>query len=175
MSRPATAQAPRAAREQRRHDVARLLARGLLDACVTTLAAGLGCSRQLVQHWIDPERDASISVADAAALPAPIRAPLAEYVAGPGYMMAELPAADTDGRASLALHVRALRETSEAVTAHAAALADGRIDRSEGRDLERKCDEALRELLSVREAARRAQREGVIGVDLRVVEGGGAR
>jgi hypothetical protein len=166
VSAGATEQAPRAERESRRADVKRILGRFLVGACQSVIAAGLGVSRQYLGRLADAEVDSHLSVADAAGLPDAARMELAQYIAGPGHMVAEAPAVDSDVRAGMSLHLRALRETTEAVTSHAMAMADGRITRSEGASLEGECDEAIRVLLAVREVARRAQRDGVIGVDL---------
>lgn len=170
-SSSATEQAPRALREQRKSDVSRILGRWLLSTCATAVAAANGVSRQLLGQWADPERDAAISVADAAGLPADGRMALAEYVAGEGFMVAPLPAAESC-RAGIELHVRVLTETTQAVTAHAVAIADGRVDRREGAELECEIDEAIRALLTLRECARQAQREGVVGVALHAIAGG---
>lgn len=164
--------AGKAAREDRKAAVSRIVDRieGTLGA---TVAAGLvGVSRALFRRWSDVEDDAQIGVADAAGLPPEHRAALAEYIAGPGYTMAALPAVEADGRASMALHSRAMKAAFSLIEKHAAAISDGSVDRREGADVERACDELIREALLVREVARRAQREGVIGAELRAVEGG---
>ena len=166
MTAAATEQAPRAERESRRADVKRILGRFLVGACQSVIAAGLGVSRQYLGRLADVEVDSHLSVADAAGLPDAARMELAQFIAGPGHMVAEAPVADTNARAGMSLHMRALRETMEAVTSHGDAIADGNITRAEGATIERECDEAIRVFLAVREVARRAQRDGVIGVDL---------
>lgn len=161
---------PKAAREQRKAEVSHI-ARDVIE-CPTTTALNTGVSRTLVRQWADAESDTQIGVADAAGLGPLQRMPLAEYVAGPGYMMAELPACEETARAGIELHVRVLRETTEVVTAHAIAISDGRVDRREGAVLEREIDDAIRALLTLRECARQAQREGVVGAVISIAKGG---
>ena len=65
----------------------------------------------------------------------------------------------------------AQRETAEAIAHGLDAMADGHMTRAEGARVEQECDEAIAALLVIRDRARLAQREGVIG--LRAVSGGG--
>jgi hypothetical protein len=58
----------------------------------------------------------------------------------------------------------AQRESADVVARGLDALADGRMCAREGAELAAECDEAIAALLAIRERARLAQREGVIGL-----------
>lgn len=58
----------------------------------------------------------------------------------------------------------AQRESADVVSRGLEALADGRMCSREGAEIETECDQAIAALLAIRERARLAQREGVIGL-----------
>ena len=57
------------------------------------------------------------------------------------------------------------------MTTHLAALRDGHMSAAEGAALEREADELIAVALTVRARARQAQRERVVSMPLRAVEG----
>jgi hypothetical protein len=164
-------------REERRAASAESLRRALDASGVAVREAGalIGVDEKLVRRWLDPHEGQSVSVADLAALPIEVRIAVVRADLLPGHVIVRETSPSDAGAASIAAHVAAQRETSEALTAHLEAIADGHITRAEGASLERELDEAIARLVALREHARQAQREGVIGVDgvarLRVVGG----
>lgn len=168
------AQAPSVAREQRRVDVARILAQGLLDTRTSNVAAAdrIGMADTHLAECAKPGGSKHLHAADAAALPLPVALDVARYIAGDAHEVIALPTGDaTDAATDLVLAAKTQRETSDVIAALLTGVADGHLDASEGKTLEREADEAIRALLAVRELARRAQRERVVGVSggLRVV------
>lgn len=159
---------PKAERAEAQAETSVVLDRALTahGTNVAALALTLGVSATRIGEWRAPEQDRHLSVADASRLPPLVRLVIAEHVAGPGYVVAELPAADAHVSDDLALAARTQRETAEAVAKHLTAIADGRYDRAEGVELEREVNEAIAALLTVRETARRAIREGVVGANV---------
>lgn len=155
-------------RERRRAECADVLTRAIADnrTNVTSLAHALGVPSTRIDDWRNPDIDRHVSVADAAGMPPYVRVALAEFVAGPGYAVTDLPAVEGDVSDDLRLACSTQRETSEAVSAHLAAISDGHVTREEGVSLERECDDAIRALLCVRELARHAVRHGVVGVKI---------
>ncbi len=135
------------------------------DACDVTFrgvfAVTLGITRQRVDQMFGLDDDAQISVADACALPEPIRRALAAELIGEGAFIAELPLSDASST-DLALIAKTQRHTARAVCTALEGLADGHITAAEGADLERDCNAAIASLLTTRELGRRAQRERVV-------------
>lgn len=168
---------PAQLRADRRVEAAHVLDEALRaeGSQATAVAALLGVPRQRVDEWRDVHEDRHLTVADAAGMPPAVRRHLAEYVAGPGYQVAELPDEHHDLRFDLSLAARLVRESGETAAVLLEALADGHVCRAEGARLAREADEAIRVLLFVRELGRRAAREGIVGAQppLRAVEGGG--
>jgi hypothetical protein len=163
---PARPLSPAAAREQRRADVARIIGHGLLDANVTHVGAAeaIGMASAHLTECAKPGGAKHLHVADAPALPLPVALDIARYIAGDAYAVIALPTGETTDVASdLLLAAAAQRESSDAISALLMGVADGHLDSREGAKLEREADEAIRALLAVREVARRAQRERVIG------------
>lgn len=157
---------PAVAREERRAATARALAAAIQGAGLThtEVAAAVGVPRQRVDEWCAVDSDKHIQLADGCGTPEPVRLALAAHLAGPGYVVTALPPVAAARAADLRLAADAQREASEAVAEYLEVCADGRIGASEGRALERACDEAIAALCAVRERARLAQRERVIGV-----------
>jgi hypothetical protein len=85
-----------------------------------------------------------------------------------GLTVVELPTL-SEMREFLSLATSAHRESAEAVAETLDAVADGHVTRAEGARIEERCDRAIAFFMRIREEARRAQREGVIG--LRAVGG----
>lgn len=163
---PRATETPGQCREGLRASVKRTIAAAALTcdpAWRSIVAATIGLSRQRIDQMIALDDEAQLSVADAMAMPQPIRHALATDLIGDGHMIAALPAAASDS-SDLDLVMRAQKESADVIAAHLAALRDGRMCRAEGVELEREVDEAIAALLSVRERARQAQREVVIGV-----------
>lgn len=149
-----------------RREVARVVRDGR-DACEATheqVAASIACSSARLSQYVDPAADATIDCARAALAPEPLRVAIAQHIAGERFVVVEVGGGPTVA-ASLSSHIDAARETAEALQAHLVAISDGRIDRAEGAHLERELDEAISRLVSLRQIARTAQREGVIGVE----------
>jgi hypothetical protein len=80
-----------------------------------------------------------------------------------GLAVVELPGEPSTAD-DLRMLARAQRETGDAVASGLDAMADGHITRSEGAKIEAECDEAIAAFLVLRERARQAQREGVVGL-----------
>jgi len=160
---------PRVDRELRKAEVSRWLAAALLEvgAVKTVCAAAIGVRRQRLDEWADPDSPRSLSVADARALPPKVRRRLLERLASElGCTVVDLPSADErDLESDLELVTRVQRETSEAVGAHLAAIADGVIDRREAVRCRDEIDEAIGALLSARLLMIQALDRGVYRVE----------
>lgn len=109
----------------------------------------------------------ALHVADALAAPEPVRHALAQLLAGDAHVVVELPAI-ADASDDWRLVATAQRESGEAIAATLDAFADGRVTAAEGARLEREADEAIAALLGIRERARAARRERVVGIRGRV-------
>jgi len=125
------------------------------------IAETLGVSETMVAEWCKPEKPRAITVADAARLPEPARMAMAIEVAGPGHAVGKLPAAASSGDDLRAI-ANVQRECADVVARHLDAMADGRLSRAEGAELEREVDQAIAALLAVKLRAQQAQRELVI-------------
>jgi hypothetical protein len=168
----AATETPGQCREGLRARIKRILGTAAAD-CDTTwrsvVASTIGVTRQRVDQWLALDDDANVSVADACALPQPMRHALAAELAGEGFAVVSLPAASGDCAADLDLVMRTQRESADVIAAHLAALRDGHMSGAEGAVLEREADEMISVAMQVRECARRAQRERVVAMPLRVV------
>ena len=124
MTRSATARADSALRDaQRSAAKAVQAARKACTSIVTheQLAAGMCASRGLLSQYADEENDATISIARASLAPAPFRAAIAAYVAGPTHRV--VPAETHEHHTSADM----VREFAEAMTAATMAEADDYI------------------------------------------------
>lgn len=160
--------APKVARVERQLATKRVIDRALVGENITQIALNVGVSDNTIDGWRREEKSLHISVADAAAMPLAIRLELCRFIMGEGYDVTEIPVLG-DIRAELALAIEHQRDASTVTTEHLDAIKDGKIDRAEGARVETACDRLIRSTLAVREVARQARREGVIGCDLRVV------
>ena len=164
---------PEQCRADARATVAGLLLRALARCGLTARAMwahAIGISREYIDRCVAGEKQ--IHAADLLHAPEPVRLDFAQALIGEGRAVVDLPVG-LSARDDLALVIRAQKETTEAINAHLAALADGRMDAAEGASLEAECDEGIAALLAIRERARLAQRERVIGLTgLRAVGGG---
>lgn len=169
--RPFSADAsPKVRKIERGEALSRVLDRGLAaateqGATIERIAQDIDESAQRVSDWRRPEVDRHVTLRAVAGMPQVVRDTVAEHLAGPGRMVCELPQAENI-RASLTLLTNAQRETSEAVGALLAGIADGRLDRREGAEIAKQAREAIRVLLAVAAAGDLAVREGVVGCDL---------
>lgn len=155
---------PEGEREKRHARACEAVAGSLDGASVAIVAAELGISETDLRRMTKPSEGRFFAVCDVPALPKVCAARLASWaLEGHGLAVVELPA--TGGiAADYATIAKAQRETSDVVACGLDALAAGHIGRGKGVDLERECDEAIAALLAVRELARAAKREGVIGI-----------
>lgn len=124
-------------------------------------AQHIGVSRQTFEKTLEPGK--VMRATWLFLLPIAARIELVREVLGETHDVVELPAR-TRAPSDLALVADAQRETGEAVACALRALGAGHLGRAEGAALERECDEAIAVLLTVRELARTAQREGVVGL-----------
>lgn len=131
------------------------------SATQTSTAASMEMPRQDFAAVLAGERRATIGFLYR--LPQAMRSAIAEDLAGPGYALVELPEA-TKTSDDLHALATAQRESGEAIAHGLDAMADGHLTRAEGVRVEAECDEAIAALLTIRERARLAQREGVIGL-----------
>lgn len=156
-------------REARRAGFSRSLARLLLahDLSQAEAARLCGVGDSIVQEWCDPEKPRAMSLADAMALPPELRLVLAELLAGPGAVVAIVPEGSPRLSVNTALSVQ--KETSEVVTGHLAAIADGggAITRSQATPLRREVREAQRALATLDRGLEVVEREGVVSIDRR--------
>jgi hypothetical protein len=132
-------------------------------------AMALGIARQSLDRMLAADGDKQLSVADLIAGPKPVRRAVVAEIIDDDEMVVSLPDVSDDAD-DLALIMAAQKESAEVISTHLAALRDGRMCRAEGATLEREADEAIAALLVVRERARQAQREVVIGLPLRVAK-----
>ncbi len=159
-----TSRAPvsRVQRETRRADTSRALARLLVehDISDSEVERLTSVPRQHVAQWRDPDDSRSVSLADAIALPPAMRRALAEWLVGPGHVVAEIPDAAPAGSIAQALEVQ--RETTDVVTAHLAAIVDGHLTRAEATVIRREIHEAQRSLSALDHVCVLAEREGIV-------------
>jgi hypothetical protein len=146
---------------ERRAQVSRAIARIFAshDLTAARAAALAGVTHQHVSEWVDPDRSRSMPLADATALPLEVRRDLAEYVAGAGNVVVEVPGAGA--RLDLEHAVVVQKETGDVLACHLRALADGTITRSEAVRLRSEIREAMRALASLDIACERAEKDGV--------------
>ncbi len=144
-----------------------------LDMSRAQLGAAVGVSARVVQRWCGlDDRNTSPPLHALLAMPSRVR----EYMAralleGTGCEVVRLPES-ADVATDLANATRVMAEAADVVREESKALADGHKCAREGHRIERECDEAIAILLTVRERARLAQREGVIATTgLRAVGG----
>jgi hypothetical protein len=154
----------RVLREARRATLARALAALFVAHDVTdrAVAALTGAAHQHVAQWRDPDAPKSLGFADALALPLPIRRALAEMLM-PGHVVAALP--DATPRASIAHAIEVQRETSDVVTLHMLAIADGVVSRGEASKLRPEIREAMRALVALDHVCEQAMREGAVSAE----------
>jgi hypothetical protein len=166
-SKPVAPFSPEKAREERQVEASRLLDESMTAASAhgPTVAASLGVPESTMQRWRRTRgQTLDIQLADVMGLPPEVLRLVLERVADSiGLAIVDRPDSlateDHVGLAAVAMH-----ESADVVAAHAQAIRDRHITRSEGANLERECDEALRPILAIREIARLAQREGVVGI-----------
>jgi len=126
-------------------------------------ALTVGVSRQRVDQWMALDHDANMPAALISFLPKPMRLAAMHEMMSADEAITDLPVA-TEAADDWRLVASAQRETGQAITAMCDAVADGRITATEGASLERECTEGIASLLGIRERARAAQRERVIGL-----------
>ena len=131
------------------------------EASRAQVAAQLACSDSRLSQFVDEQADPTLDIARAALLLLPARIELAEWIAGPGYLVIAIPEA-TDA-ADLAASAAIMRTASELAARHLEACADGRVTAREGASLAEAGDAVVRLGLGVIELGRRAMREGVVG------------
>ena len=134
------------------------------DLSRAQVGAAVGVSAKVVQRWCGlDDRNTSPPYHAILAMPKKVRKPMAEgLLDGTGCAVVELPAA-ADAATDLSCASKVMTEVADVLQAHSEALRDGHICAREGRVIEDECTEAIAALLTVRERARQAQREGVIG------------
>lgn len=147
-------------RIERRRLIARTLSKALdrAEAVQALVAATIGTSETRFRAWLDPDSERSIALADVLALPPAVRRALTELLAESlGCVLADQPA-EVDAGDAYHQHAWAVRESGELLAAHALAIADGRVDASEGALLEREAEDVIRAASAIRELGRAAQR-----------------
>lgn len=97
-------------------------------------------------------------------LPDKVRKDVARDLLPEGCDVVELPAKATRGDCDYRFFARSFRTVTEAVSVSLEATSDGHVTRSEGAEIEALCDKAIGILLTIREVAKLAQREGVVGI-----------
>lgn len=158
---------PRLARELRKVEVATHLGAALLEhgTVKTVAAACIGVRRQRLDEWADPDSARSLSVADLRAMPPAVRHSLLDWMASEmGCTVVERPPAAASLEDDLAVALRVQRATSEAVSAHLAAIADGHVDRAEARTCLQEIEEAEQALGAAKQLMLRAVDEGVVSI-----------
>jgi hypothetical protein len=168
VKRPATDRAF-SDRVERRIEAASIFATAL-DATTTSrpvVAAQFEVSRQDIDKICDPTTGRAVPLDHVLGLkdvdPASYRKALDLMAARDGLVVTDLPSAGEMGDDFRAI-AAAQRESADVVARGLDALADGRMCAREGAELAAECDEAIAALLAIRERARLAQREGVIGL-----------
>lgn len=139
------------------------------------LAADLGVAQSRLSAYRDPEHSACIKLHELLLLPDASRVHVAAALLPPSHLVVDAPRGESavdDMRAAMQLHERSARALSELLEG----IADGHLTRAEGARIEGSVDALMQVLGGIRERARLAQREGVIGATgttaLRVVGGG---
>lgn len=151
---------------QRCADAASLLAEARAAAGVSTsrLAEECGVSRALVRAWEDASDPSHVPPADALLAPCIAAHAVRVLAARAGMVAVDLPSAEVkrgdDHRMLADVH----RETSEVVSKHLAALADGHVTRRENAELRREIREAQVVLAQLDVELAATAHEPVVGV-----------
>ncbi|MBL9112797.1 MAG: hypothetical protein JNM74_26160 [Myxococcales bacterium] len=155
---------PEADRERRLLAGAEALGSALAGASIAVVAAALGLSETDLRRMMRPSSGRLFAAADLAALPTACAASLAAHLLeGHNLAVVELPKPSRDA-CDLRLVANAQRESAEAVACALEAVGAGHLTRAQAATLERETNEAIAALLAVREVARVAMREGVVGL-----------
>lgn len=161
-------------RGERQERYARLLRRALdqAESSPAVVCDGLGVSETMLAKYTNHASPTTLQASDVEALPLVVaRRILDEAADAHGWAVVERPDPAESTRGGLRRHARLVRELADVTAAHAEALADGHLTAEEAEGLRREIDEALAELLALRELCRSAERERVIGLGLRAVDG----
>lgn len=157
---------PETAREQRIEEAAKVV-RSAIDAEGTNhaiTAAWIGLSITQFKCSLSPTSGRLLSLADTAGLPPAVLRRVVSWLADSlGCAVVDLPES-SDEPVSVRMLAEMSRETGAVVADALEAVADGHVTRSEGCQIEGKIDHAVSQLLALRNLARQAQREGVVGV-----------
>lgn len=163
---------PDQCRADARAEVSATLHRALADCdprARATWADAIGISREYIDRCVSGDKQ--LHAADLLFAPGPVLVAFCKLALGAGRGVVDMPAG-LDAKDDLALVIATSRETTGAVNEMLSCIADGHMTAAEGAKLEREADEAIAALLSVRERARMAQRERVLGTTgLRAVGG----
>lgn len=163
--RPLSA-AERVAKARRDAAVATRLALGTLSETREETAARLDQPRSKLSQYIDEDEAATLRIHEARELGGEASIALAEFIAGPGHVVFALPEAGvSDG--DLGRVLAAQRETSEVIGKTLEAIQDGVWTAQEGRVVEAAALAAIRSLGALLMVSRQAQREGVMGAQVR--------
>lgn len=154
---------PRVRYEEAKAAASLALSQAVADAgvSISSIAVALGVGETLVREWADAHKERAMPVAAVRMLPREVALAVIRSILPEGYAVAEVPSEEP---ASMSTVIAAHRESSDAVTSAMTALADGRVTREEAVELERRCDAAIAELVTIRALARRARREGCVAV-----------
>lgn len=126
-------------------------------------ALTVGVCRQRVDQYLALDSGVHIPAALVPFLPKPMRRAVTAATLAEDEMISELPGA-VEAADDWRLVAAAQRESGQAITAMLEAIADGRVTATEGATLDRECTEAVAALLGIRERARGAMRERVVGI-----------
>lgn len=125
-------------------------------------AQHVGITRQTFEKSLQPGK--VMRATFLYALPIAARIEVVEDMLGESHAVVELPAPHDRGECDMRFLAGAVRQVSDAVSTTLEHATDGHLSRSEGAEIEQRCDRAIGVLLTIRELARSAQREGVIGL-----------
>lgn len=144
---------PKAWREVRKAAFARAVAVELANAgrSKRAIAADAGYSDTLLDHYADPEHDASLPAHDLLVLDADVALPLLDHIEHARGRVA-LDITDLQNAGDLSSLAKAAKESAEAIGAHARSLEDKSLEALAL--LEREAADAVRVFAAIREYAR---------------------
>lgn len=135
---------------------------GLAGVRHVEAAKACDVSRQTFEQHLEATSKKRVRATWLYVLPIKARIRVLSDMLGAAHAIVELPVAAE--RTDVRFFTTAVREVTAAVLKALEAADDDRFDRAEGTDIEALCDRAISILLTIRELARQAKREGIIGL-----------
>lgn len=128
---------------------------------VSQCASLMDMERQTLDKYL---KSKSLSLAFVRRLPESVRVEVVKDLLPEQYSVTKAPPKAERGDCDYRFFAKSFRSVTEAVSVALEATSDGHLTRAEGAEIEALCDKAIGLLLTIREVAKMAQREGVVGL-----------